>query len=243
MSRISRALWSSLILVVLVVAACAPAPQATPAPQPTQAAQPTQPPKPVEAKKFVIGFTASQTGAQQVASQKQIEGLNLWLDDVKKAGGIKLKDGSVYMPELKSYDDQSAADRVQQLYTQLINTDKVDFMISPYSSTLVKSAAIVSEQNGKVMITAGGADDATMEQGFKNIYQLYTPGSRYLVGAVDLMLKLDPTIKKIAVVNEKDSFSTSVVQGTTLAPGLLAYAKDKNLNVVLNEGYDTGTTD
>lgn len=195
------------------------------------------------AKTLTIGFTESKTGAQQVASQKQSEGLNLWLDDVKKAGGIKLKDGTVYMPQFKSYDDQSATDRVQALYTQLINTDKADFLISPYSSGLVKAAAIVSEQNGKVMITAGGADDATMEAGYKNIYQLYTPGSQYMLGAVDLMMKLDPTIKNVAVVNEKDSFSTSVVNGTAASPGLLAYLKTKGLNTVMSEGYDSGTTD
>lgn len=198
---------------------------------------------PANAKTLTIGFTESKTGAQQVASQKQSEGLNLWLDDVKKAGGIKLKDGTVYMPQLKSYDDQSTTDRVQSLYTTLITQDKVDFLISPYSSSLVKSAAIVSEQNGKVMITAGGADDATMEQGFKNIYQLYTPGSQYLIGAVDMMMKLDPTIKKVAVVNEKDAFSTSVVNGTAAAPGLLAYLKTKGLDTVMSEGYDSGTTD
>lgn len=245
---------------LVLIAACAPAatPQPTTAP-PTAAPKPTTAPATAvpqaaasptvaataaaQTKKLVIGYTESKTGAQQVASQKQSQGLSLWLDDVKKAGGIKLKDGSVYMPEFKSYDDESKTDRVITLYTTLINQDKVDFLISPYSSSLIKSAATVSEQNGKVMVTAGGADDATMEAGFKNIYQLYTPGSKYLIGAVDVMLKLDPTIKKVAVVNEKDSFSTSVVQGTPASPGLLAYLKEKGLEVVMNEGYDTGTTD
>lgn len=245
---------------LVLIAACAPAatPQPTTAP-PTAAPKPTTAPATAvpqaaasptvaataaaQTKKLVIGYTESKTGAQQVASQKQSQGLSLWLDDVKKAGGIKLKDGSVYLPEFKSYDDESKTDRVITLYTTLINQDKVDFLISPYSSSLIKSAATVSEQNGKVMVTAGGADDATMEAGFKNIYQLYTPGSKYLIGAVDAMLKLDPTIKKVAVVNEKDSFSTSVVQGTPASPGLLAYLKEKGLEVVMNEGYDTGTTD
>jgi len=256
MSKMFRIVWIGLILL-LVLAACAPAPTPAPTAAPPTAAPPASSSSssvasssaaassaaPANAKPLVIGYTESKTGAQQTASQKQSQGLNLWLDDVKKAGGIKLKDGTVYMPQFKSYDDQSAADRVQQLYTQLINSDKADFLISPYSSGLVKAAAIVSEQNGKVMVTAGGADDATMEAGFKNIYQLYTPGSQYLLGAVDLMLKLDPTIQKVAIVNEKDSFSTSVIQGTTLAPGLLAYLKTKNLDVVVNESYDTGTTD
>src|SRR5712692_4878422 len=167
-------------------------------------------PAPV-AKTLLIGFTASQTGAQSVASNKQTEGIKLWVEDVKKAGGIKLKDGTVLTPELKFYDDESKTDRVQALYTKLINDDKVDFLLSPYSSGLVKAAAVVTEQNGRLMITAGGADD--------------------------LMLKLDPTIKKVAIVNEKDSFSASVVAAAN------PYAKSKGLDVVVAEGYDTGTTD
>src|SRR5437867_9367894 len=137
-------------------------------------------------KDLVIGFTASQTGAQNVASKKQTEGIQLWVDDVTKAGGIKIGNNTVLMPEIKFYDDESKTDRVQALYTKLINDDKVDFLLSPYSSGLVKAAAVVSEQNNVVMITAGGADDATMEQGFLSVYQVYAPASRYLTGAIDL---------------------------------------------------------
>jgi len=87
------------------------------------------------------------------------------------------------------------------------------------------------------MITAGGADDATMEQGFKNIYQVYTPASAYLTGAIDLLAKVDPTVKKIAIVNEKDPFSVSVVAAAE------PYAKSKGYTVVMSEGYDSGATD
>jgi len=262
MSKMLRVMWISLVLVLVLAACATPTPAPTPVP-PTAAptAVPTKPPAsssssvassvaptaaptavptavPTKApKKLVIGFTASQTGAQQVASKKQIEGLQLWLDDVTKAGGIKLKDGTVYMPEMKFYDDESKTDRVQALYTKLINEDKVDFLLSPYSSTLVKAAAVVSEQNGKVMITAGAADDATMEQGFKSTFQLYTPASRYLTGAADALKKFVPNAKKVAIVYEKDSFSTSV------AKALEPYAKSIGFDVVVFEGYDTGTTD
>jgi ABC-type branched-subunit amino acid transport system substrate-binding protein len=221
--RMSRSLIVPVFVLVLVSALVACAPAAAPTPAGPQ--------------KIVIGFTASQTGAQNVASGKQIEGLQLWLDDVTKAGGIKLKDGTVVMPDIKFYDDESKTDRVQALYTQLINEDKVDFLISPYSSGLAKAAAVVSEQNNKLMITTGAADDATMEQGFKNIYQLYTPASRYQSGALDLLNSLDPSLKKIAIVYEKDSFSTSV------ANALKQYATDQGYNIVLFEGYDSGTTD
>ena len=121
-SKFSRSLWIAalMILVVVILAACAPAPTPAPtaapptaapaptsAPVATAATQPTAAPQPTTAptaaptkapKPLVIGYTESKTGTQQVASQKQSQGLNLWLDDVKKAGGIKLKDGTVYMP-------------------------------------------------------------------------------------------------------------------------------------------------
>ena len=192
---------------------------------------------PAGVKTLKVGFTASNTGTQQLPSQKQVEGIELWAEDVTKAGGIRLKDGTVLMPELVSYDDESKADRVQSLYTKLINDDGVDVLLSPYSSGLVKAAAVVSEQNDTVMVTAGGADDATMEQGFTSVYQVYTPASKYLTGAIDLMLAQDPTIKRIAIVNEKDAFSTAVVNAAK------PYAESKGLEVVLAEGYDSGTTD
>ncbi|HYQ92213.1 MAG TPA: amino acid ABC transporter substrate-binding protein, partial [Candidatus Competibacteraceae bacterium] len=210
-----------LVLLITLVAAYGSAPPSAPLP----------------VKQVLIGFTASDTGRLNVESKKQIQGLQIWLDHVNKAGGIKLKDGTLLKPAIKSYDDESSTDRVQALYTKLINDDNADFLISPYSSGSAKAAAVVSEQYGKIMLTAGAADDATMEQGFKNTFQMYTPASRYLTGTLDMLGKLDPTAKKIAIVHEKDSFSTSVAKAT--AP----YAKSKGYQVVLFEGYDTGTTD
>jgi branched-chain amino acid transport system substrate-binding protein len=251
-SKTVRWLWlGMLLLAALILIACAPAPTpaptaapptvapkpATTAAQATTAPAPTAAPKAAEPKKLLIGYTASQTGAQQVASQKQTEGLQLWLDDVKKAGGIKLKDGTVYMPEVKFYDDESKADRVQTLYTTLINTDKADFLLSPYSSGLTRAAIAVAEQNGKIMITAGAAEDLPMDGGTKRTFQLYTPGSQYYLGITDLLAKLDPSIKKIACVYENGAFTLSVMNS------FIPYAKSKGYEVVVDEKYDMSNTD
>src|SRR5438445_269089 len=223
-----RLAGAALAVAGLVAAACGGT-----TPTPASSASGSSAPA-TQTKTFTIGFTQSQTGNQNVTSKRQTEGIQLWVDDVTKAGGIKLKDGTVLMPQVKFYDDESKTDRVQALYTRLINDDKVDFLLSPYSSGLVKAAAVITEQNARLMVTAGGADDVTMEQGFKGVYQVYAPGSKYLIGAIDLMLKLDPTIKKVAIVNEKDSFSASVVAAAN------PYAKSKGLDVVVAEGYAAG---
>jgi branched-chain amino acid transport system substrate-binding protein len=188
-------------------------------------------------KTVVIGFTASQTGKLNVEAIRQINGLNLWMEQVNAAGGVKLPDGTVVKFAAKFYDDESKKDRVQELYTKLINTDKADFLISPYSSGLTDASAVIAQQYNKIMITTGAASDSTYKKGYTLVYQAYTPASRYLTGALDLLGKVDPKAKKVAIVNEKDKFSTDVVNA------LKAYAEKKGYQVVLFEGYDSGTTD
>jgi ABC-type branched-subunit amino acid transport system substrate-binding protein len=188
-------------------------------------------------KTLVIGFTVSQTGATNVESTRQQHGLQLWMDQVNKAGGIKLPDGTSVKLAAKSYDDESSSDRVQELYTKLINDDKADFLISPYSSGLADTAAVIAEQNSKLMITTGAASDGTYKKGYTHVYQTYTPASRYLTGAADLLKKLDPNAKKIAIVHENDKFSSDV------AKALNSYAAEQGYQVVVNEGYDSGATD
>jgi branched-chain amino acid transport system substrate-binding protein len=217
--------------LVLLVALCLVAGNAGPT-----AAQSSGAP-PAKAKTVTIGLTASQTGSLNVESVRQINGLNLWVEQVNAGGGVKLPDGTALKFAAKFYDDESNKDRVQSLYTRLINDDKADFLISPYSSGLADAAAVIAEQYGKIMITTGAASDSTYQKGFTLVYQAYTPASRYLTGAFDLLAKLDPNAKKVAFIHENDKFSTDVVNAAK------AYAVSRGFQVVLFEGYDSKTTD
>lgn len=87
------------------------------------------------------------------------------------------------------------------------------------------------------MITTGAASDSTDKQGYTLVYQTYTPAGKYLTGAVDLLATLDPSAKKIAIVHENDTLSTDV------STALKEYATSQGYEVVLFEGYDSGTTD
>jgi branched-chain amino acid transport system substrate-binding protein len=186
---------------------------------------------------MTIGFTASQTGNLNVESTRQMNGLQLWIKHVNDAGGIKLSDGTALKFEAKFYDDESNKDRVQELYTKLSTEDNADFLISPYSSGLADAAAVIAEQYGKIMITTGAASDSTYTKGYTLVFQAYTPASRYLTGAADLLKNLDSAVKKIAVVHENDKFSTDV------ATALKDYASANGYEIVLFEGYDSGATD
>ncbi|MFP3868427.1 MAG: amino acid ABC transporter substrate-binding protein [Desulfobacteraceae bacterium] len=192
---------------------------------------------PPKNRTVVIGFTASQTGKLNVEGTRQINGLNLWIEQVNASGGIKLPDGTVLKVAARFYDDESSKSRVQELYTKLINQDQADFLISPYSSGLADAAAIIAQQYHRIMIAAGAASDSTYKKGYTTVYQIYTPASRYLTGAVDLLAKLDPQAQKLAILYEQDKFCTDVVNALT------SYAEQQGLQVALFEGYDSGTTD
>ncbi len=235
-----------LIASLVWLVSCRPTP--TPAPPTPTTAPPAPPTAPTEAptatpvpapvvKTVIIGFTASQTGKLNVEATRQINGLTLWMEQVNAAGGISLPDGTVVQFEARFYDDESNKDRVQELYTKLISDDKAEFLISPYSSGLADAAAVIAEQYGKIMITTGAASDTTYQKGYQLVFQTYTPASRYLTGAFDLLAKLDPAAKKVAIIHETDKFSTDVVNAAR------AYGESKGYEIVLFEGYDSGATD
>jgi branched-chain amino acid transport system substrate-binding protein len=184
---------------------------------------------------ITIGFTASRTGALNNDSTAQMQGIELWRDEVNAKGGIKADDKS-YTVKIVSYDDESQNMRVQQLYTRLITQDNAQFLISPYSSGLVATAAIISEQYGKVMITTGGALEKTYELGNKHLFQLYTGASKYLSGALTALLEKD-SHPRIAFVYENDPLSKGV------ANAVRDEAKQKGISLAIDESYAGSTTD
>ena len=236
-----------VLALALTLAACG-GQKATEAPAPTEAPKAEQPAAaPTEAPKeeapaakevtLTIGFTASQTGKYNVPSTRQTTGLQMWMDDVNNAGGIKLSDGTVVKFKSVFYDDESSKERVQELYTKLATEDNADFFISPYSSGLTAASAVIAEQYGIPMITTGAASDSVYKQGYTVVYQAYTPASRYLTGALDLLMDLDPDAKKVAFVYENSKFATGVNEAAK------AYAEENGFEVVLFEGYDPETKD
>jgi branched-chain amino acid transport system substrate-binding protein len=184
---------------------------------------------------LTIGFTVSQTGALNLDSVAQLHGFEMWRDDVNAAGGIKAGNKR-YKVRFVSYDDQSQGGRVQQLYTRLIVQDKAQFLFSPYSSGLVATATVISEQYGKLMMSIGGAEGKTYQLGNKYLFQTYTSADHYLSGAIELV-KSKNAAARIALVYSDDPFSKAV------AIAAREQAKQLGLQIVLDEAYPPAQTD
>ena len=247
MKRSLVVFFSLLILVSLVLTACsapaaeeapvaeAPAEEAPAVEEEAPAVEEEAPAVP-EAQTLTIGFTSSITGKFEVSSKRQVNGFSLWMNQVNEAGGITLSDGTVVTFDSQTYDDESNAERVQELYTRLVTEDGAGFLISPYSSGLTSAASIVAEQNEIIMLTTGAASDAAYKTGNTGLFQLYTPASLYMATTVDMLKELNPDAK-VAIVYEDAKFATSV------ATGIIPYLEANGFEVVLEEGYSSETAD
>jgi len=189
------------------------------------------------ADKIVIGAPLSLSGKYAKEGQMALwgaEAVKNWINDVK--GGIDLN-GRKIPVEFKYYDDESKKESVQSLVERLITVDKVDFLISPYSSDLALASAPIADSRRKVMITQGAATDRVYQQGYKYITQVYTPGSRYQTGFLDMINNKDPEAKKVAFIYEDDEFSRSVISGAK------EYANTLGFEVVFDKTYPSKPTD
>jgi len=184
---------------------------------------------------ITIGFTVSKTGKYSVDSLEQYRGIEMWRDQSNAAGGIKAG-GKSYKVQLVSYDDESESKRVQQLYTRMILQDKADFLFSPYSSPLTATAAVVTEQYGKIMLTSGAAEEKTYKLGNHYLYQMFAPANQYLTAVVDALKTKDPKAN-VAFVYEDAPFSVAVVNPAK------PYAQQLGFNVGFSEAYAPNTTD
>lgn len=184
---------------------------------------------------ITIGMTVSQTGPLNVDSVAQLHGAEFWRDEINAKGGIKAGNKH-YKVRFVTYDDQSVGGRVQQLYTRLIVQDKANFLFGPYSSGLTATAAVISEQYGKVMLIGGGAEPKTYQLGNKYLFQCITQADYYLAGAIQALKEKNPHAK-VAFVYSDDPFSKAVVAAAD------KLAKQAGFTVALEESYAPSTTD
>jgi len=178
------------------------------------------------ANSITIGTTQSLTGPFEDFGSEQLRGLQMWVDDVNSRGELLGQ-----RVELVHYDDASDAARSAQLYGKLIEQDKVDLLVGPYSSELTLEASKVAEQHNFPMIASAASADEIWNRGLKNIFGIDTPSSRYMdVDEEAEVFKL-LGVKTMAVVFAQTEFALDVVRS------IRGYASRKGIRIVLDEGY------
>lgn len=186
-----------------------------------------------------IGLTMPLSGSLASDGVQTLDGVKLWASNVNASGGIYVSSLGRKLPvHLIYYDDTSTASVVATDY-QLLVTQGVNFLFSPYSSGLTLAASPLAETGHILMINVGGASDSIYSKGYAYNVQAWSPGSQYDVSVLQMLENQNSTSPiKVAFFYGNDAFSISVRQG---ASSFINSSSGK-FDVVYNQLYDESAT-
>jgi branched-chain amino acid transport system substrate-binding protein len=129
---------------------------------------------PAERTEILIGSTLPLTGSEARIGGFFKEGYELAFEEVKQQGGLEVA-GKKLPVRLVLNDDTSTQATAVNLADKLINSDKVDFLLGTYSTSLVEAQSTVAEQNKVPYINGGGAASEIYKRGYKYIFGTLSP--------------------------------------------------------------------
>jgi branched-chain amino acid transport system substrate-binding protein len=185
---------------------------------------------------IVLGSAISQTGKYAREGKFYVDAYTMTVDAINKAGGVKVG-GKPYKLELKMYDDQSDPNLSVRLFTRLVTSDKVNFLLGPYSSGITIPASSVSEKYEIPMIQGGGASEKIFDRGYKYIFGTLPNAGLYFQSATEAAAKMNPPVKTAALAYSNEAFDRSVGEGAR------KWLKEQKIENVYDEEYQPATQD
>ena len=187
-----------------------------------------------DCEELVLGSAISLTGKYATNGVHAMNGYEFAIQKIKEAGGIQIGD-KCYNFHVIYYDDESKGDRGATLAERLINQDKVQYMLGPYSSGLTKAIAPVTEKYQIPMVEAEGASRSLFNKGYRYLFAVLSTSEQYLASAITLAAEMatasgsSPDAVKVAVAVENDPFSLDI------RAGVLEDAAKYDMKVIVDE--------
>ena len=183
-----------------------------------------------------LGASVQLTGPVANTGRYYKDAYEFAVDRINEKGGVKV-DNQQRKLALKIYDNQSDVSLSVRQYTQLVTQDKVNFLLGPFASNFALADSAVSEKYKIPMVQGGGASDQIFSRNFRYIFGTLAPASDYFASTIEMMAKLQPTPKNVALLYADDAFDVSVAEGTR------PLLKKAGLTLALDERYTTNATD
>jgi len=188
-----------------------------------------------EEKPIRIGMTVSSAGTFALQAQSGARGVDIWVEDVNRRGGLDIG-GKKRKVELVKLDDRSDKTLVPKIYETLIKEEKVDLLFGPFGSTLTAAAVNASETNDKFMVIWSASADSIYAQGYKYVVSA-TQQAGTLLGRPGVKAMAAMGAKNIAFAYLDEPFPAALSQGAA------EEAKARGMEVVMNEKFAKGTKD
>lgn len=181
-----------------------------------------------------LGSAISLTGKYATNGVHAKNGYEFAIKKIDENGGVKIGD-KCYNFKVTYYDDESKGDRAATLAERLINQDKIQYMLGPYSSGMTKAIAPVTEKYGIPMIEAEGASRSLFNKGYKYLFAVLSTSEQYLASAITLAGEKaveagkKASDVKVAIAVENDPFSLDI------RAGVMEDAAKVGMKIVIDE--------
>jgi branched-chain amino acid transport system substrate-binding protein len=191
--------------------------------------------EPSKAEPIKIGLGMSLTGPLAANGKSALLAMQIWAADVNAKGGLLGRP-----VKLVYYDNQSNPSTVPDIYTKLLDVDKVNLVISGYATNMIAPAMPIVMDHGKVFISLFGLA-VNKQFHYPKYFSMLPTGPKaeesFTKGFFDIAMAQKPKSKTVAIVGANADFSNHCMAGA------LANAKAANLKVIYDQTYPPTTTD
>ncbi len=183
-----------------------------------------------EKTEIVFGYSAPLSGSMADIGEKIKHGYAVWQQMVNDKGGIYVKEYGKKLPvKLKMYDDQSNPTTAAKLYEKLITLDKVDFVLSPYGSSIGFPVSGICQKYKMPIVFVWVSADAVFQQGFDYVFCLIQPASRHCWTSVEF-LKDSKVVqnppKELMFIASKELYNVTAAKGGVELADKLGFKTD-----------------
>jgi len=178
-----------------------------------------------------IGMSMPQTGTLGAGGQAALLALRMWVDDVNAKGGLLGR-----KVEFIVYDDQTNPALTPQIYTKLLDVDKVDLLIAPYGTVPTAPIMPLVKQRGLLLMGnfSFQANRAVKHDMWFNNAP-WNDAASWSAGFLQAGQKVGA--KSIAILAADQEFAQN------LANGARELAKKGGLKTVYDQNYPPATVD
>ena len=184
-----------------------------------------------------FGAAMSVTGGLAAEAKTAKNGYDFIAAEINKKGGIPVGKKR-YRVQIVYYDDASNANTSVQLYEKLINEDKVNFLLGPYSSGVTLATSTVAEKYKIPMVVAHAASPAIYNRGYKYTFGVLNTVSQYS----------EPFFRMLKAIKTNPPKTVAIMHENVLFQQAFADAAEKNaekhgFTVVYKESFPNPTAD
>lgn len=178
-----------------------------------------------QGKEVKLGYILPVTGPLAFEAQLSLNGLQLAVDEINGAGGVKALGGARLT--LLPGDTQQKVELGNSEAARLIDAG-VSVLIGPFSSLVAYSVRQVTEKNKTpFMLLAAVADNLT-EGGLKYVFRVQPNGKAMSTLTMNNMAEMakaaSVTIRRVAMMHEDGNFGTTMGNHVEAFGGKLGYA-------------------